>query len=151
MSFWDNLKDKVATMNSSLQNNIGKFKNSEFANASMAMCALIAAADGSISGQEKGKIATLISQNDMLKIFPAAELKTKFDHFCEKLTADYDFGRIEAIQAITKLKSKPDQARAVVQVGIIIGGADGNFDADEKKAVKDACNAVGIAPADFDL
>ncbi len=151
MSFWDNLKDKVATMNSSLQNNIGKFKNAEFANASMAMCALIAAADGSISGQEKGKIATLISQNDMLKIFPAAELKTKFDHFCEKLTADYDFGRIEAIQAITKLKSKPDQARAVVQIGIIIGGADGNFDADEKKAVKDACNAVGIAPADFDL
>jgi tellurite resistance protein TerB len=151
MSFWDNLKDKVATMNSSLQTNIGKFKNAEFANATMAMCAMIAAADGSVSGQEKGKIATLITQNDMLKIFPAADLKTKFDHFCDKLTADYDFGRIEAIQAITKLKSKPDQARAVVQIGIIIGGADGNFDADEKKAVKDACNAVGISPADFDL
>lgn len=151
MSFWDNLKDKVATMNSSLQTNIGKFKNAEFANATMAMCAMIAAADGSVSGQEKGKIATLITQNDMLKIFPAADLKTKFDHFCDKLAADYDFGRIEAIQAITKLKSKPDQARAVVQIGIIIGGADGNFDADEKKAVKDACNAVGISPADFDL
>lgn len=151
MSFWDNLKDKVATMNSSLQNNIGKFKNAEFANATMAMCALIAAADGSVSGQEKGKIATLITQNDMLKIFPAADLKTKFDHFCDKLSADYDFGRIEAIQAITKLKSKPDQARAVIQIGIIIGGADGNFDADEKKAVKEACHAVGIAPADFDL
>ena len=151
MSFWDNLKDKVATMNSSLQTNIGKFKNAEFANATMAMCAMIAAADGSVSGPEKGKIATLITQNDMLKIFPAADLKTKFDHFCDKLAADYDFGRIEAIQAITKLKSKPDQARAVVQIGIIIGGADGNFDADEKKAVKDACNAVGISPADFDL
>ena len=151
MSFWDNLKDKVATMNSSLQTNIGKFKNAEFANATMAMCAMIAAADGSVSGQQKGKIATLITQNDMLKIFPAADLKTKFDHFCDKLAADYDFGRIEAIQAITKLKSKPDQARAVVQIGIIIGGADGNFDADEKKAVKDACNAVGISPADFDL
>ena len=151
MSFWDNLKDKVATMNSSLQTNIGKFKNADFANGTMAMCALIAAADGSISGQEKGKIATLITQNEMLKIFPAAELKQKFDHFCDKISADYDFGRIEAIQAIGKLKSKPDQARAVVQIGIIIGGSDGNFDADEKRAVKDACNAVGISPADFDL
>ena len=49
--------------------------------------------------------------NETLKIFPAAELKTKFDFYCDKLTADYDFGRIEAIQAIGKLKSKPDQAR----------------------------------------
>lgn len=151
MNFWDNLKDKVASMNSSLQTNIGKFKNAEFANATMAMCGMIAAADGSISGQEKSKIAALITNNEMLKIFPAAELKQKFDHFCDKMTADYDFGKVEAIQAIAKLKSKPDQARAVIQIGIIIGGADGNFDPDEKKAVKEACNAVGIAASEFDL
>ena len=148
---WDNLKDKVSTMNASLKVNIGKFKNAEFANGTMAMCAMIAGADGEISGQEKGKIATLITQNEMLKVFPAAELKQKFDHYCEKIAADYDFGKVEAIQAISKLKSKPDQARAVIQVGIIIGGADGNFDADEKRAVKEACNAVGISPSDFDL
>ena len=151
MSFWDNLKDKVAGMNASLQTNISKFKNAEFASGTMAMCAMIAAADGSISGQEKGKIATLITNNEMLKIFPAAELKQKFDHFCDKMTSDYDFGKVEAIQAIAKLKSKPDQARAIIQIGIIIGGADGNFDADEKKAVKEACSAVGISPSDFDL
>jgi tellurite resistance protein TerB len=151
MSFWNNLKDKVAGMNASLQTSIGKYKNAEFANGSMAMCALIAAADGSVTGQEKGKIATLISVNETLKIFPAGELKTKFDFFCDKLTADYDFGRIEAIQAIGKLKSKPDQARAVIQIGIIIGGADGNFDDDEKKAVKAACGAVGIPASEFDL
>jgi tellurite resistance protein TerB len=52
---------------------------------------------------------------------------------------------------VAKLKSKPDQARAVLQIGIVIGGADGNFDADEKAAVKAACNAVGIPPAEFDL
>lgn len=151
MSFWDKLKDNINTMNSSLQTNVAKFKNAEFASATMAMCGMIAAADGSVTGQEKGKIATLITQNEMLKIFPAAELKQKFDHFCDKMAADYDFGKIEAIQAISKLKSKPDQARAVIQIGIIIGGADGKFDEDEKRAVKEACNAVGISPSDFDL
>lgn len=138
-------------MNSSLQTNIGKFKNGEFSNATMAMCGMIAAADGNVSDQEKSKIAALITQNEMLKIFPAAELKQKFDHFCDKMAADYDFGKIDAVQAIAKLKSKPDQARAVIQIGIIIGGADGNFDADEKRAVKEACLAVGISPSDFDL
>ncbi len=56
MSFWDNLKEKVSNMNASLKTSVSKFKNADFANSSMAMCALIAAADGSISGQEKGKL-----------------------------------------------------------------------------------------------
>jgi tellurite resistance protein TerB len=151
MSFWDKIKDNVAEMNTSLQTNVSKYKNAEFASASMAMCALIAAADGTIDGKEKAKTAALIGNNDTLKVFPASELKEKFDFFCNKLSADYDFGRIEALQAIAKLKSKEDQARAVVQVGIIIGGADGNFDKDEMKAVRDACHALGINPAEFDV
>ena len=58
---------------------------------------------------------------------------------------------MEAIQAIGKLRGKPDQARATIQIGIIIGGADGNFDEHEQAAVREACNAVGIAPGEFDL
>ena len=151
MGFWDQLKSNAATMNASLQTNVSKFKNADFANGTMAMCALIASADGSIDASERSKTAALITSNETLKIFEASELKQKFDFFCDKLTADFDFGRIEAIQAVSKLKSKPDQARAVIQVGIIIGGADGNFDKDEMKAVRDACLAVGIPPTDFDL
>ena len=39
----------------------------------------------------------------------------------------------------------------MISIGLIIGGADGTFDADEKKAVREACFAVGIDPAEFDL
>ncbi len=151
MGFFDQLKSNVATMNANLQTNISKFKNTDFANGTMAICALIAAADGSIDASERQKTAALIMSNETLKIFQASELKTKFDFFCDKLTADFDFGKVEVIQAIGKLKSKPDQARAVIQIGIIIGGADGNFDKDEMKAVREACLAVGIPPSDFDL
>ena len=151
MSFWDQLKTNAASMSANLQTNVSKFKNTDFANGTMAMCALIASADGTIDASERQKTAALITSNETLKIFPASELKQKFDFYCDKLTADYDFGRVEAIQAIGKLKKAPDQARAVVQIGIIIGGADGNFDKDEMKAVRDACLAVGIPPSDFDL
>ena len=87
----------------------------------------------------------------MLSIFPASELRERFDHYCDKLSSDFDFGKVEAIQALGKLKKKDDQARAVVQIGIIIGGADGTFDDDERAAVKSACQALGIPPGDFDL
>ncbi|MFK5952151.1 MAG: TerB family tellurite resistance protein, partial [Desulfobacterium sp.] len=41
--------------------------------------------------------------------------------------------------------------RAAVQVGVIIGNADGNFDADEKKVVREICQTLDIDPADFDV
>lgn len=151
MAFWDQLKQNVSTMNSSLQTNISKFKNTEFANASMAMCALIAAADGSIDATERQKTTALILSNETLKVFQASDLKQKFDFYCDKLSQDFDFGKVEAIQAVAKLNKKQDQGRAVIQIGIIIGGADGNFDTDEKKIVKEACRAVGINPEEFDL
>lgn len=151
MAFWDQLKQNVSNMNSSLQTNISKFKSTDFADASMAMCALIAAADGSIDSSERQKTTALILSNEILKIFQASDLKQKFDFYCDKLSQDFDFGKVEAIQAIGKLKTKQDQGRAVIQIGIIIGGADGNFDKDEKKVVKEACRAVGINPEEFDL
>ena len=151
MAFFDQLKARTAEMSSQLKTKADQFKSKEFAAGSMAMCALIAAADGSIDAAERQKTAALIMSNDILSVFPPDELRQKFDFYCDKLSKDYDFGKVEAIATIAKLKAKPEQGRAVIQIGIIIGGADGNFDADEKKAVREACFAVGIAPTEFDL
>jgi tellurite resistance protein TerB len=151
MALWNQLKAKSQDMSSQLKTKSGQLKNKNFSEAAMAMCALIAAADGTIDAAERRKVAALITSNDVLSIFSPDELRTRFDHYCDKMSADYDFGKVEALQALGKVKKKDVEARAVIQIGIIIGGADGDFDDDEKKAVKDACHAVGIDPAEFDL
>lgn len=151
MALWDQLKQKSQDMSGQLKSKSGELKNKDFANGSMAVCALIAAADGSIDASEKQKMAGLITSNDVLSIFKPDDLREKFNHYADKLTADYDFGKVEALQAIGKLKKKESQARALIQIGIIIGGADGNFDADERQAVRQVCLAVGIDPVEFDL
>ena len=84
-------------------------------------------------------------------MFPAQELTQKFDFYASKLQSNFEYGKLEATQTIAKLKTKPDQARAVIQIGTIIGGADGDFDDNEKAAVRDACHTLGIPPAEFDL
>ena len=89
--------------------------------------------------------------NDSLSCFDADNLKERFTKYCNKLESDFDFGKISTLQAIGKLRNKDAEARAVIQVGIIIGGADGDFDPDEKQAVREACRALGIEPSDFDL
>ena len=151
MGFLDNLKSKSQQMGQQLNTKKGQLKSKEFAQGSMAMCALIAAADGSIDASEKEKTTALITSNEVLSIFDPRDLREIFDKYASKLEGDYELGKVEAIQAIGKLRGKPDQARATIQIGIIIGGADGHFDEHEQAAVREACNAVGIAPSEFDL
>ena len=151
MALWDQVKAKTQTISEQAKLKKDQFRSKDFADASMAMCALIATADGSIDTAERQRTAALITSNDTLSIFPPDELRQKFDGYCDKLSRDFEFGKVEAIAAIGKLRSKPDQARAVIAIGMIIGKADGSFDADERRAVTDACHAVGIAPTEFDL
>jgi tellurite resistance protein TerB len=151
MALWDQLKSRLTDLTSNTKTQVAKFQSKDFAKASMAMCALIAAADGTITADERRKTANFIASNDALSVFDPSELQGHFEFYSSKLEKDYEFGKVEAIATIGKLKSKQDAARAVIQVGIIIGGADGNFDQDEKQAVREACNAVGISPGEFDL
>jgi tellurite resistance protein TerB len=150
VGLWDQLRSRLTDMQSQATTQVGKYKSKDLAKASMAMCALIAAADGTITPDERGKTAEFIAGNQALKVFDQQELQGHFDFYSSKLESDFGFGKVEAIATIGKLKGKPE-ARTVIQVGIIIGGADGHFDKDEQQAVREACLAVGIPPADFDL
>ncbi len=66
MALWDQLKQRSQDMNAQLKTQASKFKNKDFANASMAMCALLAAADGKIDPDERRKVAALIGNNILL-------------------------------------------------------------------------------------
>src|ERR1700753_4353921 len=106
MAIWDQLKSRTQDMSQQLNTKAQQFKNKEFANASMAVCALVAAADGSIDATERQKTAALIASNQTLSVFPSEDLREKFNWYCDKLNQDYDFGKVEAIATIGKLKSK---------------------------------------------
>lgn len=151
MPIWNQLRQSAQGMQEQLVAKKNDLKSGAFRDASMAMCALVAVADGTIDPEERRRVAALITTNDVLANFPADDLRTKFDRYADTLGADFDFGQVSVLQDIGKVKKKPTEARAVIQIGIIIGGADGNFDNDEKKAVRDACFALGINPAEFDL
>ncbi|MBF0201111.1 MAG: tellurite resistance TerB family protein [Desulfamplus sp.] len=151
MGFLNKLKEGARELQNQLSSQVKQFKNKNFADGTMAVCALVAAADGNIDSDERRKTAAFISTNDSLSVFDVSQLQKTFNDFCDKITKDFDFGKIDLLQVISKLKKTPDQARAAVQVGIIIGKADGSFDDDEKKVVREICHAVGIDPKEFDL
>lgn len=151
MPFWDKLRESTQTMQTQLLSKKNDLKSGAFRDASMAMCALVAAADGNVDPSERQRTASLITSNEVLQNFPADDLQRRFNDYVSKLTTDFDFGKVSVLQDIAKTKKKPAEARAVIQIGIIIGGADGDFDDTEKAVVREACHAVGLAPAEFEL
>ncbi|MYR58354.1 Tellurite resistance TerB, partial [Streptomyces sp. SID625] len=127
MALWDRIKDSATQMQTQLTAKKNDLKSGAFRDASMAMCALVAAADGTVDPSERQRVAQLIATNEVLQNFPADDLRRRFEDNLNKLTADFAFGKVSVLQEIAKAKKKPAEARAVVQIGIVIGGADGDF------------------------
>ncbi|MDB5045558.1 MAG: Tellurite resistance TerB [Deinococcus sp.] len=151
MSFLNRLKSLGSQAGKEAQDTWSRFNNTAFAEATMAACALIGAADGKIDQQERTRTAQFITSSDALKAFNVADLRTKYERFCDKITGDFDFGKIELMQVIGRVAGKQDQARAVVQLALIIANADGEFSADEQKVVRDVVFALKLNPAEFGL
>ena len=151
MALWDRIKESASTMQTQLVAKKNDLKSGAFRDASMAMCALVAAADGTIDPSERQRVAQLISTNEVLQNFPADDLRRRFEENLNKLTADFAFGKVSVLQEIAKAKKKPAEARAVIQIGIVIGGADGDFDKTEQAVVREACFTLDLPPHEFDL
>ena len=151
MALWDRIKESASTMQTQLNAKKNDLKSGAFRDASMAMCALVAAADGTIDPSERQRVAQLIATNEVLQNFDAMDLQRRFEDNLNKLTADFDFGKVSVLQEIAKAKKKPAEARAVIQIGIVIGGADGDFDKTEQAIVREACFTLDLPPHEFDL
>lgn len=151
MALWDRLKESASQMQTQLTAKKNDLKSGAFRDASMAMCALVAAADGTVDPSERQRVAQLIATNEVLQNFPADDLRRRFEENLGKLTADFAFGKVSVLQEVAKAKKKPAEARAVIQIGIVIGGADGDFDKNERAVVREACYALDLPPHEFDL
>lgn len=146
-SFLSQLKSKA----SELKTEALKFKNKDFLNAAMAGSALVAMADGSITGEEKQKMIKFIESNEALSVFTTSDVIKAFQDFVGQLEFDKDIGEAKAYQALGKIKSNNEAARLLIRMIIAIASSDGNFDAAEKKVAVKIANELGVNAAEFEL
>ncbi|MGY0065458.1 tellurite resistance TerB family protein [Streptomyces sp. QTS137] len=126
-----------------------ELRSGAYRDASMAMCALVAAADGHVEPAERQRVEELIVSNEVLQNFPPDQLRKRFNEHVDQLVANFELGKARALQDIAKASKKPVEARAVIQTGMVIAGADGAFEATEQYAIREACAALGVSPAEF--
>lgn len=90
-----------------------ELKSGAFRDASMAMCALVAAADGRVDPAERQHVESLILTNDVLQNFPADQLRQRFNKHVDQLSAGFVMGKAAVLQEVVKVAKKPTEARAL--------------------------------------
>ena len=145
------LKSNTLAARDKLATEVTKFKNQEFLDATVAACALVAAADGSIDASEKQKMAGFIENSKELQVFDMKKVIDGFNQVCSQFEFDQTIGKAEALRTVSKLKKKPDAARLLVRVCTAIGSADGDFDASERAVTREICTELELNPNEFDL
>ncbi|MGW0548539.1 tellurite resistance TerB family protein [Streptomyces altiplanensis] len=128
-----------------------ELKSGAYRDASMAMCALVAAADGQVEPAERQRVEELIVSNEVLQNFPADQLRQRFNQHVDRLLSNFELGKAEVLQVIAKAAKKPAEARAVIQTGMVVAGADGYFEPSEQYAIREACAALGVPPTEFGI
>lgn len=151
VAVWGRLKASASAMQNQLVSRKHELRSGAFRDASMAMCALVAAADGIIDPAEQVRVAQLIATNEVLQNFAADDLQRRFEENLDRLALNFEHGKTAVLHEVGKARKKTTEARAVIQIGIIIGGADGAFIESEQAVVREACRALGLPPQEFGL
>ncbi|MFF2307944.1 tellurite resistance TerB family protein [Streptomyces sp. NPDC058128] len=141
----------VSALKSQLTSLKTELKSGAFRDASMAMCALVAAADGRVDPAERQHVESLILTNDVLQNFPTDQLRQRFNKHVDQLSVGFVMGKAAVLQEVVKVAKKPTEARAVIQTGIVIAGADGYIDPAEEQIIREACGALGLSAAEFGI
>ena len=145
------LKERSEEIRKQAGDTLKRFQNEKMLNALTGGCAWLASADGSISGEEKRKMLNFMQVSPEMKVFDTKKVLASFTSVADIFEADYEFGRIEAVSRISKIKGDAAASNVLVRLVIILGASDGNFDADEKKVVREMCGLLEIDSAQFDL
>jgi len=143
--------DWVKKTSANLSDEVKRYKNRGFMEAVVAGCAMVAFADGEATADEKSKMAGFVQRNDALSVFDTSDVVAAFDKCAKNFDFDFAIGKAEALKAISKLKKSSEESKLLVRVCCAIGAADGNFDDDEKKVVREICKELGLDPGEFEL
>lgn len=145
MGFLDSLRNA----GNDLANRAKQFQNNTFKEGTIAITALIAAADGTISPEEKAAVVQAIGSLEALKVFKARELGDLFNKYCDD--AVNQFARLDLLKKVSALAKNRESAITAIKIGIIIANSDGNFSKEEKVVVRELLVETGLTEADLGI
>jgi tellurite resistance protein TerB len=140
--------ETAATWRAQLLADRNRLRGGTFRDAAVALCALVAVADGATG---RATVAERVTADPVLRNFPVDDLRALFEDNCNRLANDPIRGCAHVLRQIAEAGGKPAEADAVIRTGILIGSDAGACGPEATEAVRDACRALRLAPERFGL
>lgn len=147
---FQSFKDAVKKFTAGIEAEVARYNNRDFLNAATALCARVAAADGTIGTEEKQKMFGFMQIFPALKVFDTKAVVDSWTQSVQYFDFDTAMGHAEANKLIAKVVDADAQA-TLIRLGCAIGASDGDFDDDEKAVVREVIKSFGLRAADFGL
>jgi len=127
---------------------IPKLRDRQRLEAAMATSALVAMADGRIVIEEGVAVGDLISSMEQLKIYDADLAVTLHVAYVERMRADFEAGKREALRVIAKCAGDMEASELLVRVGVAVAKADAVFSPEEIGVIEEICARIEISGLD---
>lgn len=124
-----------------------RFSSKDNLDRATAVCVLVAYADGSADSDEKQKAVKGVKMK--MPHFDQADVQKAFMSNAESMDFDVNMGTDELLKKLEK--ASDEEANFLIRLGAAVGGADGDFDDNEKKVLAKAANRMGLDPREYDL
>lgn len=144
MSIFDNAINIV-------KNELNKVMNKSIMEATMAATAMVSSANGLMKDSELQALYECISANKALKDYDPIKLQEIFNEYYKTFQTMKFAATSKVMGVLKKVKKGSEDAYVLVGVCCEIANADGEFDNNEKKYVKQICDAVGVKPQELNL
>ena len=134
-----------------LAEELEKFRNRNFLEATMAASALVALSDGDVNLTELNVIDQALEAIQELKIYDPHDAVDLYRDYMHDLRTDPAKARIKILEEVGKIAGDPHAARLLVRVCVAIGKSDDNFSEKEKAVIVDLCDALRLDTAEIGL
>ncbi|MBM3559450.1 MAG: hypothetical protein FJX53_06170 [Alphaproteobacteria bacterium] len=115
-----------------------------FVEAVMAVCALVATADGEVSFSERSRMDAVLEGVTQLARFDPHDAVDIFNRHVEAFARDAAAARAAALLVARHGASDAAAGGLLVRIAVAIGHADGTYSAEERVAVRWLCARLGL-------
>lgn len=141
------LKKMIQDAAASVDKEAKKFSNKDNLDRATAVCVLVAYADGDCSSEEKQKAIKGLQMK--MPHFDQSETQKSFMKNAESMEFDVAMGTDDLLKKLGNAQA--EEANFLILLGAAVGGADGDFDDQEKAVLAKAARKMGLDPKEYDL
>ncbi|NKB47813.1 MAG: hypothetical protein GKS02_00465 [Alphaproteobacteria bacterium] len=129
-----------------LRQGMGRHQRRAFWEATIAVCALVAAPEGKVSFATRVRIDHILDSLPDLKVFDTNEFVETFDRFVEEFRVSPRKARSRALDVARKGAGDADEAELLARIALAVAGTEAEAGQVDMEPVEALCHELGVDP-----